>query len=106
MKTMVAVDSSCHFPLLVRWISQGGNISIGRMYLGPGYSWEKYVKHIVKTDSWQFSHTQYDVPEEVRVTMNDRSEEEHGPGDVAYTPNYYLMCECLFITTFYVWLVW
>lgn len=83
-----------------------GNTSIGRMYLGPGYSWEKYVKHIAKTDSWQFSHAQYDVPEEVRVTMNDRSEEEYGPGDVAYTPNYYLMCECLFITTFYVWLVW
>jgi hypothetical protein len=75
MKPMVAVDSACHFPLLVRWISQGSNISIGRMYLGPGYSREKCVKHIAKTDRSQFSHTQYDVPEEVRVTMNDRSEE-------------------------------
>jgi hypothetical protein len=50
-----------------------GNTSIGRMYLGPRHSWEKYVKHIAKTDRSQFSHTQYDVPEEVRVTMNDRS---------------------------------
>ena len=32
--------------------------------------------------------------------MNDRSEEEYGPEDVVNTPNYYLMCECLFITTF------
>ena len=72
---MVAVDSVCHFPLLVRWISQGGNISIGRMYPGPGYSSEKCVKHIAKTDRSQFSYTQYELPGKVTVTKNDRSEE-------------------------------
>jgi len=29
------------------------------------------VKHIAKTDRSQFSHTQYEVPGKVGVTMND-----------------------------------
>ena len=60
--------------------------SIGRMYLEPGWSWEKCIKPIVKTESCQATHRQYVMSGRVRVKMNDGSEEEYGPGDVTYIP--------------------
>jgi mannose-6-phosphate isomerase-like protein (cupin superfamily) len=63
-----------------------GDTIISRMYLEPGWSWEKCIKPIAKTESCQASHTHYVVSGRVRVKMNDGSEEEYGPGDVAYIP--------------------
>ena len=63
-----------------------GDASIGRIYLEPGWSWEKCVKPIVKTESCQVTHRQYVMSGRVRVKMNDGSEEEYGPGDVTYIP--------------------
>ena len=63
-----------------------GDTSIGRIYLEPGWSWEKCMKPIAKTQSCEASHTQYVVSGRVRVKMNDGSEEEYGPGDVLYIP--------------------
>src|ERR671918_1968623 len=57
-----------------------GDISIGRIYLEPGWSWEKCMKPIAKTQSCEASHTQYVVSGRVRVKMNDGSKEEYGPG--------------------------
>jgi mannose-6-phosphate isomerase-like protein (cupin superfamily) len=63
-----------------------GDTRIGRMYLEPGWTWEKCMKPIAKTESCQASHTQYVVSGRVGVKMNDGSEEEYGPGDVLYVP--------------------
>ena len=63
-----------------------GDTSIGRIYLEPGWSWEKCMKPIAKTQSCEASHTQYVVSGRMRVKMNDGSEEEYGPGDVLYIP--------------------
>jgi mannose-6-phosphate isomerase-like protein (cupin superfamily) len=63
-----------------------GDTRIGRMYLEPGWSWEKCMKPIAKTESCQASHTQYVVSGRVGVKMNDGDEEEYGPGDVLYIP--------------------
>jgi mannose-6-phosphate isomerase-like protein (cupin superfamily) len=63
-----------------------GDASIGRIYLEPGWSWEKCVKPIAKTESCQATHRQYVMSGRVRVKMNDGSEEEYGPGDVTYIP--------------------
>jgi quercetin dioxygenase-like cupin family protein len=51
-----------------------GDTSIGKMYLEPGWSWEKCVK------------PQYVISGRIRVKMNDGNEEEYGAGDVAYIP--------------------
>ncbi|HYX55790.1 MAG TPA: cupin domain-containing protein [Nitrososphaeraceae archaeon] len=61
-----------------------GDTSIGRIYLEPGWSWEKFMKPITKTQSCEASHTQYVVSGRVRVKMNDGSKEEYRPGDVLY----------------------
>ncbi len=55
-------------------------------YFEPGWSWEKCVKPIAKTESCQAPHTQYVISGRMRVKMDDDSEEEFGPGDVGYLP--------------------
>ena len=65
-------------------IAKVGETSIGRAYFEPGWSWEKCVKPIAKTDSCQAPHTQYIISGRMRVKMDDGSEEEFGPGDVGY----------------------
>ena len=57
--------------------------TIGRITLEPGWSWEKCVKPIVKTNSCEAPHTQYMISGHIKVVMDDGSEEQFGPGDTA-----------------------
>jgi hypothetical protein len=63
-----------------------GDVTIGRGILEPGWSWEKCVKPIAKTNSCQAPHTQYFISGRMKVVMDDGTEEEFGPGDVAVVP--------------------
>jgi hypothetical protein len=63
-----------------------GDTTIGRITLQPGWSWEKCVKPIVKTNSCQVPHTQYIISGRIKVAMVDGAEEEFGPGDAAVIP--------------------
>ena len=63
-----------------------GDTSIGKIYLEPGWSWEKCIKPLAKSESCQASHTQYIISGRIRFKMNDGNEEEYGPGDLAYIP--------------------
>jgi mannose-6-phosphate isomerase-like protein (cupin superfamily) len=85
-KSMNSPDETRTFDKGKIEITKIGDTSIGKMYLEPGWSWEKCLKPIAKTESCQASHTQYVVSGRVRVKMNDESEEEYGPGDVLYIP--------------------
>lgn len=85
-KSMTSPDETRTFEKGKVELAKVGNISIGRGTLEPGWSWEKCVKPIVKTDSCQAPHTQYVISGRLRVRMDDGSEEEFGPGDVGYVP--------------------
>ena len=61
--------------------------TIGRITLEPGWSWEKCVKPIVKTNSCEAPHTQYMISGHIKVVMDDGSEEQFGPGDTAVIPS-------------------
>jgi hypothetical protein len=63
-----------------------GDVTIGRAVLEPGWSWEKSVKPIVKTNSCQQSHTLYTVSGRMKVVMDDGTEDEIGPGDTSIIP--------------------
>jgi quercetin dioxygenase-like cupin family protein len=63
-----------------------GNVTIGRATLEPGWSWEKCVKPLVKTNSCQAPHTQYMVSGRMKVVMDNGEEEEFGPGDALVVP--------------------
>jgi hypothetical protein len=60
------------------------NVTIGRVLLQPGWSREKSIKPIVKTDTCQSPpHTQYIISGRIKVVLDDGTEEELGPGDAA-----------------------
>jgi len=67
-------------------IANIGDMFIGRATLEPGWSWEKCVKPIAKTKSCEAPHTGYMVSGRIKVVMDDGTEEEFGPGDVAIIP--------------------
>ncbi len=61
-------------------------ITIGRGTFEPGWSWEKCVKPIVKTNSCQAPHTSYIISGRMKVVMDDGMVIEGGPGDTAIIP--------------------
>ena len=63
-----------------------GDITIGRGSFEPGWSWEKCIKPIVKTNRCQLRHTMYIISGRMKVVMDDGTESENGPGDVAVIP--------------------
>lgn len=60
-----------------------GGLAFQRETLQPGWRWSTNVKPIVKTDSCQKFHVKYIVSGRQRVVMDDGTEEELGPGDLA-----------------------
>lgn len=62
------------------------DVTIGRAEFEPGWSWEKCVKLIAKTNSCEATHTQYVVFRRMKVVMDDGTEEEFGPGGVGIVP--------------------
>ena len=60
--------------------------TIGRGEFEPGWRWSENVKPIAGTDSCEVSHLGYCVSGRMKVTMDDGSEGECGPGDVVAIP--------------------
>jgi oxalate decarboxylase/phosphoglucose isomerase-like protein (cupin superfamily) len=67
-------------------IANLSDVTIGRAEFEPGWSWEKCVKPIAKTNSCEAPHTQYVISGRMKVVMDDGTEEEFGPGDVGIVP--------------------
>ncbi len=67
-------------------VADFGTVSIGRATLEPGWTWEKCVKPIAKTESCQAPHTQYVISGRIKVVMDDGTEDEFGPGDAMIIP--------------------
>jgi hypothetical protein len=67
-------------------VLQIGGQTVGRGVFEPGWKWSENVKPIAGTDSCQVSHLGYCMSGRMRVRMDDGSEFEVGPGDVAAIP--------------------
>jgi len=48
-----------------------GDVVVGRSTLEPGWSWEKCVKPVVKTNSCQVQHIGYMISGKMKVVMDD-----------------------------------
>ncbi len=57
--------------------------TIGRGTFEPGWRWSEHVKPIAQTDSCESPHFLYTLSGRMHVAMNDGTEGEVGPGDVA-----------------------
>jgi hypothetical protein len=62
------------------------DVTVGRAIFEPGWSWEKCVKPIVKTNSCQAPHTNYIWSRRMKVVMDDGREVESGPSDAVIIP--------------------
>jgi hypothetical protein len=69
----------------VELVSLGG-MTFGRATLQPGWKWSTCVKPLVKTKSCEAPHLQYQVAGRLHVVMDDGTEQDFGPGDVAWIP--------------------
>jgi quercetin dioxygenase-like cupin family protein len=59
---------------------------VGRATFAPGWKWSEHVKPIAGTDSCQASHLLYVLSGRTKAVLDDGTEMEAGPGDVAYIP--------------------
>lgn len=60
---------------------------VGRLTLEPGWRWSKHVKPIVKTESCEAPHFQYQLSGRLHVAMKDGKEFETEAGEVAWVPS-------------------
>jgi hypothetical protein len=63
-----------------------GGVTFGRATFQPGWRWSTSVKPLVNTKSCEAPHLQYQVSGRLHVVMDDGSEDEFGPGDIALLP--------------------
>ncbi len=63
-----------------------GGKTIGRAVFEPGWRWSTSLQPIARTKSCQAPHFQYQVSGVLRVRMDDGTEIESRPGDVALIP--------------------
>jgi mannose-6-phosphate isomerase-like protein (cupin superfamily) len=63
-----------------------GDMGIMHVTLQPGWKWSNDVKPIAKTDSCQAPHLNYLISGRMHVVMDDGTEEDFGPGDIAVIP--------------------
>lgn len=63
-----------------------GDVTLGKFVLEPGWKWSTSVKPVVKTESCQQHHTGYIISGKMKVRMNDGTEADLGPGDLAIVP--------------------
>lgn len=57
-----------------------------RLTFQPGWRWSEDVKPMAKTDSCQIAHLNIHISGKLGVKMDDGTEIEFGPGDVALVP--------------------
>ncbi|MGH3995020.1 MAG: cupin domain-containing protein, partial [Pseudonocardiaceae bacterium] len=67
-------------------VLQIGGQTVGRGVFEPGWKWSENVKPIAGTGSCQVSHLGYCLSGRMKVYMDDGSEMEVGPGEVAAIP--------------------
>jgi hypothetical protein len=67
----------------VAQIIEIGGSSVLRGRFEPGWRWSEHLRPVVGTDSCESPHFLYVISGRMHVRMNDGTEGEVGPGDVA-----------------------
>ena len=85
-KNIAAADEVRIFPKGRLELVKVGGVVFGKVTLMPGWKWSESVRELAGTESCMAPHTQYHISGRLHVLMDDGSEEEFGPGDVANIP--------------------
>lgn len=70
----------------VELVHLGGGV-IGRLILEPGWRWSQHVKPLAGTAWCEAPHFHYQVSGRLQVQLQDGTEFELGPGNVAFLPS-------------------
>ena len=63
-----------------------GDVTFGRVTFEPGWQWSKHLKPIAGTNSCQCSHLGMQLSGTMHIKMDDGTERDIHPGEVAYIP--------------------
>jgi ethanolamine utilization protein EutQ (cupin superfamily) len=63
-----------------------GGLTFGRATFHKGWKWKTSIQPIAKTKSCEAPHLAYQISGRLHVVMDDGSEQEFGPGDLALVP--------------------
>lgn len=62
-----------------------GDMSVVRMTCQPGWRWSEHMRPMAGTDTCQGTHFSYVISGRLRTRMDDGTEFDIGPGDIAIT---------------------
>lgn len=85
-KSIYNPDETRDFPHGKVAVVKLNGITFGLATFQPGWKWSESVKPIAKTESCQILHTGYQLSGKMHVKMDDGTEHEMVPGDVAIIP--------------------
>jgi hypothetical protein len=86
VKNFTRPDEVREFPKGKLELVKIGGVTVGRAVFEPGWKWSESVQPIAKTNSCQAPHLQYQISGVLKVRMDDGSEFDCHPGDVALIP--------------------
>jgi len=67
-------------------LNLAGSAQVGRATIQPGWKWSEHVKPVAGTDLCMAPHQQYQLSGYMHVVMEDGTEIDIGPGDIASLP--------------------
>jgi hypothetical protein len=84
-KSFNAPDETRSLPKIKLEIVNFGDMPITKATFEPGWRWSEHIRSIAGTDSCQVPHFTYVIPGHLRTRMDDGTEFDLGPGDIAIT---------------------
>ncbi len=84
-KSFNAADETRTLPNAKLEIVNFGDMSVARVVFEPGWQWSVDIKPLVGTESCQGTHFTYIISGHLRTHMDDGTEFDLGPGDIAIT---------------------
>ena len=67
-------------------VNLAGGAQVGRLTIQPGFRWTEHVKPVAGTELCMAPHQQYHVKGRIHIVMEDGSEAEMRPGEIASIP--------------------
>jgi quercetin dioxygenase-like cupin family protein len=86
VKNFQTADEQRNLPATTIEVVTFGTQALMRTTFAPGWRWSKDVRPAVGTASCQVPHCTYGIAGRLHVQMDDGSEQEIGPGDIALIP--------------------
>jgi hypothetical protein len=86
IKNLSHPDETRNLPKTKIEVVELSDTTIMRATFQPGWKWSECVKPTVGTKSCEVPHINYIISGRMKIVMDDGTEKEMGPGDVAEIP--------------------